>query len=82
MEQVTGQANPDFQLQTQDLFLFHQSFHGSCCRILSHSCFVVWLLGLVAVQLRLRTSNAGHPGLIPHQGTRSRMLQLTPGAAK
>ena len=26
MEQVTGQSNPDFQLQIQDLFRFHQSF--------------------------------------------------------
>ena len=27
-------------------------------------------------------SNAGGPGLIPGQGTRSHMLQLRPGAAK
>ena len=33
-------------------------------------------------ELRLRAPNAEGRGLIPGQGTRSRMLQLRPGAAK
>jgi len=37
---------------------------------------------LVIQQLRLCTSNTGRPGLIPGQGTRSHMLQLTPSTAK
>ena len=32
--------------------------------------------------LRLCTPNAGDPGSIPGQGTRSHMLQLRPGTAK
>ena len=32
--------------------------------------------------LRLHAPNAGGPGLIPDQGTRSHMLQLRPGIAK
>ena len=32
--------------------------------------------------LRLRALNAGGPGLIPGQGTRSHMLQLRPSTAK
>ena len=36
---------------------------------------------LVTQQLRLCTPNAGSPGLIPHQGTRSDMPQLRPSAA-
>ena len=32
--------------------------------------------------LRLHTPNAGAPGLIPGQETRSYMLQLRPGTAK
>ena len=37
---------------------------------------------LVVQWLRLCTSNAGGPGSIPGQGTRSYMLQLRPGAPK
>ena len=37
---------------------------------------------LVAQWLRLQAPNAGGLGLIPGQGTRSRMPQLRPGAAK
>ena len=37
---------------------------------------------LVVEWLRLHTPNAGGPGLIPGQGTRSYMLQLRPGTAK
>ena len=37
---------------------------------------------LVAQWLRLHDPNAGGPGSIPGQGTRSHMLQLRPGAAK
>ena len=37
---------------------------------------------LVAHWLRLHTPNVGGLGLIPGQGTRSHMLQLTPGTAK
>ena len=37
---------------------------------------------LVAQWLRLRTSNAGDPDLIPSQGTRSHMPQLRPDIAK
>ena len=37
---------------------------------------------LVVQWLRLRVPNAGGPGLISGQGTRSRMLQIRPGAAK
>ena len=32
--------------------------------------------------LRLHALNAGGPGLIPGQGTRSHMLQLRPSTAK
>ena len=37
---------------------------------------------LVVQGLRLGAPNAGGLGLIPGQGTRSRMLQLRPGTAK
>ena len=37
---------------------------------------------LMVEWLRLHTPNAGGPGSIPHQGTRSGMLQLRPGAPK
>ena len=37
---------------------------------------------LVVQRLGLQAANAGSPGLIPGQGTRSRMLQLELGAAK
>ena len=37
---------------------------------------------LLVLWLRLSAPNAGGPGLIPGQGTRSHMLQLRPGAAK
>ena len=43
-------------------------------RILGTSSVVQWL--------RLSAPNAGGPGSIPGQGTRSHMLQLRPGAAK
>ena len=37
---------------------------------------------LVAQWLRLHASNAGGPGSIPVQGTRSHMPQLKPGTAR
>ena len=37
---------------------------------------------LVAQGLRLHAPNAGHPDMIPGQGTRFHILQLKPGAAK
>ena len=37
---------------------------------------------LVVQWLRLRAPNAGGPGSIPGQGTRSHMPQLRPGTAK
>ena len=37
---------------------------------------------LVVQWLRLHAPNAGGPGSIPSQGTRSRMPQLRPGMAK
>ena len=37
---------------------------------------------LVAQWLRLQASNAGDPGSIPGQGTRSHMTQLRPSTAK
>ena len=43
---------------------------------------LVWETSLVVQWLRLRAPNAGDPGLIPGQGTRSHMPQLRPGAAK
>ena len=39
-------------------------------------------ISLVVQWLRLHAPNAGSPGLIPGQGTRSHMLQLRSGAAK
>ena len=41
----------------------------------------VWT-SLVVQRLRPPTPNAGAPGSIPGQGTRSHMLQLRPGTAK
>ena len=43
---------------------------------------LVWETSLVVQWLRLHAPNAGDPGLIPGQGTRSHMPQLRPGAAK
>ena len=37
---------------------------------------------LVVQWLRLQTPNAGGPGLIPGQGTRSHILQLKPNMAQ
>ena len=39
-------------------------------------------ISLVDQWLRLHTPNAGNPGSIPGQGTRSHMLQIRPSAAK
>ena len=43
---------------------------------------LVWETSLVVQWLRLHAPNAGDPGLIPGQGTRSHMPQLRPGTAK
>ena len=42
----------------------------------------MWGTSLVVKWLRLSTPNAGGPGLIPGQGTRSHMPQLRPSIAQ
>ena len=77
----------EFQLQHQSFqWLFRTDFlQDDCLDLLAVQGTLKSLLhgiSLVVQWLRLRTHNAGGPGSIPGQGTRSHMQQLRQSAAK